>query len=628
MGVQNSFYIPDGSTRTFPSTKHIATKQHCAVYLQRAIDSLWEAAEVETYDLIQNAIVFDVAVDPVLYIQVEIRVADSSGELVDSPSDISIVAGSITAVNTNATNIDSINTNASNIGAINNVSASIADVNTVATHITNVDTVSTNITNVNTTATNIANVNNVGSNIANVNTTATNIANVNTVATDISDVNTVATNIIGLNTIVTNMAEILLADDNAAIATTQAGLAATSATNAQLREWEAEADALTALSYANEAEDVLVNLVTSDGDGTFTYTPQAGVYSAKHHDIKAAASAASINPTNLLHTIGTGAGNPEGYTSTETNTEITNRAQQGKNHLINGAFQVQQYPDIDTAPVAMVNNTYQIDRYMSIITGVTGTIQRLAKSTINGKYVHAVKCIATSTASGTLGLTQKLEVFYNGETKTFGVWVKSNSANARALLNDGVTYTTDVHTGDGTYQFLSFPKTIDASATQLWAYAIISDASGAAVSISTNDYIESTMWQLEDGSVATPFEQQKYGNVLAECKRFLPIRTIAGEAYTVFGQGIARSTTEVRVLIDTDVIARVNPTAITTNGSFQLWDGATAITVTGIFLATSANSQKTISIQVTVASGLTQYRPYILRANNDATAYIQVQTEL
>lgn len=255
MAVQSSLYIPDGSTRTFPSTKHIATKQHCAVYLQKASDSLWETADVNSYELIQNSIVFDDAVDTVIYLQVEIRVADSDTELLDSPSDIAIVASNMASIVTDATNIANINTSATNIGAINAVSGSIANVNTVS-----------------------------GS-----------IANVNTVGTAIANVNTVVTNIAGLNTIATNMAEILLADDNAAIATTKATLATTSATNAQLREWEAEASELTALSYANEAEDVPVNIVTSDGDGTFTYTPQAGVYSSKHYKLKAEASALSIN---------------------------------------------------------------------------------------------------------------------------------------------------------------------------------------------------------------------------------------------------------------------------------------------------------------------------------------------
>lgn len=60
--------------------------------------------------------------------------------------------------------------------------------------------------------------------------------------------------------------------------------------------WDAEADAKTALSYATEAEDVPVNVFTSDGDGTFTSTAQAGVFSSLHYSIKAAV----FNPVDFV----------------------------------------------------------------------------------------------------------------------------------------------------------------------------------------------------------------------------------------------------------------------------------------------------------------------------------------
>lgn len=326
MAVQSSFYVPDGSTRTFPSTKHIATKQHVGVYLQRALDSAWETALSTSYELVNNSIVFDSAVDNVLYIQIEIRVVDTAAELVDSPSNIALVAASIADVSTVADSILDVNTVADNIGSVQNTSAISANITTVAGVSGNVTTVANSIANVNTTAINIANVNAVGLDLleptSEINTVAVNIADVNTVglaiasvntvagisgnvttvagvsgnvttvANNIADMNAVATNIADINsvatTIVPNIAEILLADDNATTATAQAGIATTqatgassSATQAQLSEWEAEAERLTADSYATEAEDTFVNLVTSNGDGTFTYTPTTD-YSALH----------------------------------------------------------------------------------------------------------------------------------------------------------------------------------------------------------------------------------------------------------------------------------------------------------------------------------------------------------
>lgn len=225
------------------------------------------------------------------------------------------------------------------------------------------------------------------------------------------------------------------------------------------------------------------------------------------------------------------------YTKTETDTEISNRITGFKNGIINPSFEINQYADIDTAPVGMVNNSYQIDRFLSyIFGGVTGTIQRLPKSLINGKYVHSVKCIATSTATSSMGLIQKVEVFYNGETKTYGAWVKSNSTEARVWTSDGVTNTSSTaHSGSGAYEFLNFSKDINLGASKQWFYVAIMGVTGANVPITTGDYIESTMWQLEDGDKATKFEQRPVGLELSLCKRYaedLYYKRIVSFAYT------------------------------------------------------------------------------------------------
>lgn len=148
------------------------------------------------------------------------------------------------------------------------------------------------VENVNTLATSLTT-----ENVENIEIVAANAGNIATVAANTDDVNTVADNIADVNEvvlqIVPNLAEILLADDNAAtataqavIATAKAGEASVSATNAQLRVWEAEAHRLTADSYATEAEDVFVKVYTSNGDGTFTSTNTTD-YSAYHWERKA-----------------------------------------------------------------------------------------------------------------------------------------------------------------------------------------------------------------------------------------------------------------------------------------------------------------------------------------------------
>lgn len=340
MAIQSAFYFTDGTTRTFPSTKHIASSSNVAVWMKRIVDDVWELTSYELWTLANNSIVFTVAPQSTVYSQIELRIADEADELTESPSNIALVAGSIANVDTVATNISAVNAVSTNIAAVQNVSANATNINTVATNIANVNTVAANassvntvalniadvnvtvanivdintvasdlnepVSEINTVATDIANVNAVGLAINNINTVATNISNVNTVAgvsanvttvaTNNANVTTVATNIVGLNSVVANLAEVLLADNNAAIAATKANEASDSATSAQLDAWIAEAESMTAEAYATTPLNTFVSEYTSNGDGTFTATPTSK-YSALHW-------AATVDDANFVHITG------------------------------------------------------------------------------------------------------------------------------------------------------------------------------------------------------------------------------------------------------------------------------------------------------------------------------------
>lgn len=74
--------------------------------------------------------------------------------------------------------------------------------------------------------------------------------------------------------------------NSATASATSASESANSATASELSQWEAEAREMTAESYAQEPEDVLAKIYTSDGDGTFTAT-NSTKYSALHYLAKA-----------------------------------------------------------------------------------------------------------------------------------------------------------------------------------------------------------------------------------------------------------------------------------------------------------------------------------------------------
>jgi hypothetical protein len=229
------------------------------------------------YDVINNAIVFAEPISILLYSSFEIRVGDNEDELGDSLSDIAILASIAD---------DIVNT--SSISADVSIVSDISDkVVIVANNDTSVTTVANNMAGVQDVHNNLAEILEADAN-ANIATTkaaeALASANASQASRLVSDANKIATN---ADVLATN-ADVITTNSNAATTTANAAAAATSETNAELSEWEAEASRLTVVSYATEAEDVVVNIVTSDGDGTYTYTPQTGVYSALHHELKAA----------------------------------------------------------------------------------------------------------------------------------------------------------------------------------------------------------------------------------------------------------------------------------------------------------------------------------------------------
>jgi len=115
MATQSSIYNTDSVTRTFPSTKHIATQQHCRVYVKTIatidVPSTWVMVNMTEYELINNSIVFNIAPNSGIYQQIEVRVADAEDELEASISDIGIVADNLNAITILADNINLLSTN-------------------------------------------------------------------------------------------------------------------------------------------------------------------------------------------------------------------------------------------------------------------------------------------------------------------------------------------------------------------------------------------------------------------------------------------------------------------------------------------------------------------------------------
>ena len=200
---------------------------------------------------------------------------------------------------------------------------------------------------------------------------------------------------------------------------------------------------------------------------------------------------------------------------------LTNIPPQGrKNIIINGDFRINQR-GLTTSAVAVTNGAYNTDRMKNYLVGVSGTVALGSAEAVNGTYETPLKYTAGSTASGRIGGYQAVEDWHLGETLTASAWVKSDNANARIVAYDGSTTTSsNTHTGGGAWELLTVTFTQRTNAGQLYIWSAIISATVGSVSIASGDYIYTSKFQCERGSVATDFERLNDGEQLALCQRY------------------------------------------------------------------------------------------------------------
>ena len=141
-----------------------------------------------------------------------------------------------------------------------------------------------------------------GAPLTDITSVATALSDITSVANTLPDISSVATalpDIISVNaTVVPNIAEILLADNNATIATTQAGTATTKAGEASASAISADADATIATTQAGIATTKAGEASTSASQA-LGYRNEAEVFRDESE-----ASALSVDSANLVHKTG------------------------------------------------------------------------------------------------------------------------------------------------------------------------------------------------------------------------------------------------------------------------------------------------------------------------------------
>lgn len=302
-------------------------------------------------------------------------------------------------------------------------------------------------------------------------------------------------------------------------------------------------------------------------------------------------------------------------------------AQIAKNILINGDCVINERGS--TTETLTTAAKFAADRFFVRRTsGSSGAQSEYLTSTSLDAFPRAIRIQRTSgnSATDTLVLGQTVETLnarpLQGKTVTFSFWARKGAnytAASDALLVRVFTGTGTDQTGLGSgytgtatpisqsatlttsWQRFSFSATIATTATQLQATVQYTPVGTA----STNDYFDATGFQLEVGSVATPFVLAGGGQYSAEldlCRRYYE-RWTSLTAYMRIGSGYATSGTQAKITIQFKTPKRVGPTS-SQNFSTGLLDSSndTVYTMTSYSLIEENKESITQTMNATSAS--------------------------
>jgi hypothetical protein len=335
----------------------------------------------------------------------------------------------------------------------------------------------------------------------------------------------------------------------------------------------------------------------------------------------------------------------------------------GKNHIINGDFFVNQRNFSSSTATG-----YGFDRWQNVTDGSSGTATFSAQTFTAGAAPVAgyearnfLRCVTTGqTAAGVFTLFEQfIEDVRSiaGQTVTISFWAKAATGTPKIAVeveqyfgsggspsSSTATYAGQVTISTSWARYsvtVAVPsisgKTIGTTANSSFSAINLWVSSGTTFNSRTGSLgIQSNtfdIWgvQVEAGSTATAF-QTATGTIqgeLALCQRYYyRTSSSASNPYAAFTQfAPANSTTQAFIGMRLPVSMRIPPLVLEF-ANLQLADGSNLYTVTSASLDNNTTSNDIAAAGYNVASGLTQYRPYVARGNNSASAYIGFSAEL
>ena len=360
-------------------------------------------------------------------------------------------------------------------------------------------------------------------------------------------------------------------------------------------------------------------------------------------DAKGDIVAASGNDTPARLAVGNNGETLVADSSTSTGLRYQSNFAAGKNLIINGDFNIWQRGTTFTSPSF---DTYTADRWRNTNYNVAPTTYSITRQTFTpgtapvsgyeGSFFF--RSTLTTIGSNTVYDTcsQRIEgILDSGQSVTVSFWAKSDSSRTQSFYmaqnyGSGGSGDTDIvaetsFTTTSSWTRFTFTGSVVSATgktigTNPFAYTRIRQASASGSVLD--------VWgvQVEYGSVATAF-QTATGTLqgeLAACQRYYFRTTLGADAITPF-QGAAYSTTAAYGIMNSKVTMRTIPTAVDYS-NVRITDAITNYTITALALW-SIRTEDALGLLATGASGLTQFRPYVLSATGSG-GYVGLSAEL
>jgi hypothetical protein len=329
-----------------------------------------------------------------------------------------------------------------------------------------------------------------------------------------------------------------------------------------------------------------------------------------------------------------------------------------RNKIINGNFDIWQRGTSQTS-----SGYGSVDRWACSNSGSTKTASRqaftLGQTDVPNNPKYFMRHVVTSVADAGNFVTKATKIegveTLAGSTATLSFWAKADASK-----NIAVEFGQSFGSGGSPSTLITGIESQLVALTTSWAkYTItlsVPSISGKTLGTDGNDFLEVRFWfdagsnlnaraaslgqqsgtfdiaqvQIEEGSVATPFEHRPIGLELSLCQRYyLRWKTGGTYGFSPFF-GFAVGTTSAQTPYSLPVEMRVTPFAVDTGGSFRLTDKINGFNITGISIigTSEGGSTRIVTLGFSVSSGLTLYRPYFVTSNNDTNAYLGLSAEL